>query len=159
MSNATFDLEERLLDYAANVIDLVDSLPLTRSGNHVGGQLLRSGTSPLPNHGEAQAAESRADFVHKMRICLKELRESRRWLKLICRSSRLRSPTTDEAAVALTHETEDLIRIFFTSVRTANSKGPMPKPPAKGADAAFGRASVRPRLRSGRRCLPLNVGR
>ena len=59
-----YDLEERLLDYCVRVIRLVEALPNTRAGNHVAGQLLRSGTSPLPNHGEAQAAESRADFLH-----------------------------------------------------------------------------------------------
>jgi four helix bundle protein len=109
----------------------------------VGGQLLRSGTSPLPNHGEAQAAESRADFLHKMRICLKELRESRRWLRLIDRSPRLRSSKLPDSAAELVRETEELIRIFFTSVRTAASKGRPGKPPAKAADAAFGRAAIR----------------
>src|SRR5712691_6792938 len=80
-----YDLEERLLEYAARIIRLVEKLPETRAGNHVAGQLLRSGTSALPNHGEAQAAESRRDFIHKMKICHKELRESRRWLRLIQR--------------------------------------------------------------------------
>src|SRR5208283_6094041 len=80
---AGYDLEERLLAYAVRIIRLVEALPSTRAGNHVAGQLLRSGTSPLPNHGEAQAAESRADFVHKLKICLKELRESYRWLLLV----------------------------------------------------------------------------
>ncbi len=134
-----FDLEERLLDYAAAVIDLVDSLPTTRSANHVAGQLLRSGTSALPNHGEAQAAESRSDFVHKMRICLKELRESRRWLKLIHRSPKLTRP----AAEVLIAETEELIRIFFTSVRTAQTKDRWSKPPKKDSDAAFGRTALK----------------
>ena len=78
-----YDLEDRLLEYAAQIIRLVESLPATRAGNHVAGQLLRSGTSPLPNHGEAQAAESPADFVHKLKVCLKELRESRRWIRLV----------------------------------------------------------------------------
>jgi four helix bundle protein len=63
--NARYDLEERLLDYSARIIRLAERLPRTRAGNHVGAQLLRSGTSPLPNHGEAQAAESTDDFVHK----------------------------------------------------------------------------------------------
>lgn len=76
-----YDLEERLLEYAARIIRLVERLPNTRAGNHVAGQLLRAGTSPLPNHAEAQ--ESRRDFVHKMRICLKELWESLRWLRLV----------------------------------------------------------------------------
>src|SRR5579871_6614028 len=78
-----FDLEDRLLNFASAVIDISESLPKTRSGNHVAGQLLRSGTSPYSNHGEAEAAESADDFVHKLRICLKELRETRRWLRLI----------------------------------------------------------------------------
>jgi four helix bundle protein len=138
MSKVDFDLEERLLDYAAAVIDFVDALPNTRSANHVAGQLLRSGTSALPNHGEAQAAESRNDFVHKMRICLKELRESRRWLKLIHRSPHLSRP----GAEALISETEELIRIFFTSIRTARTKGIPSKPPKKAADAAFGRSAL-----------------
>jgi four helix bundle protein len=86
-----FDIEERLLNYAAEIIRLTEKLPSSRAGNHAAGQLLRSGTSPLPNHGEAQAAESRDDFIHKMSICLKELSESRRWLRLI-----LRVPLTRE---------------------------------------------------------------
>jgi four helix bundle protein len=140
MAKGEFDLEERLLDYSADIIDLVDILPTTRSANHVAGQLLRSGTSALPNHGEAQAAESRNDFIHKMRICLKELRESRRWLKLIHRSPRL-SRRTAEPLIA---ETEELIRIFFTSIRTARAKGPWTKPPRKGADAPLGRSVLKP---------------
>jgi four helix bundle protein len=86
-----YDLEERLLDFASAVVKLTEAMPSTRAANHVGGQLLRSGTSPLFNHGEAQAAESPNDFVHKMKICLKELRESQRALKLIkkCRLFRI----------------------------------------------------------------------
>ena len=111
-------MEERLLDYAAEIVRLTGRLPHSRAGNHVAGQLLRSGTSPLPNHGEAQAAESRDDFVHKLSICLKELRESRRWLRLM-----LRVPLTREAkpVEALVSETEELIRIFAKSIRTAKS--------------------------------------
>jgi len=78
-----YDLEERLLEYSARIIRMAERLPNTRAGNHIGSQLLRSGTSPPPNHGEAQAAESANDFVHKLNICLKELRESHRWLLLI----------------------------------------------------------------------------
>ena len=119
MTYADFELEERLLKYSVGIIDLVDRLPGTRSGSHVAGQLLRSGTSPLPNHGEAQAAESRNDFIHKMRICLKELREARRWLRLIHRSPRMKN--TSQAS-SLIEETEELIKIFFTSIRTAARK-------------------------------------
>ena len=140
IAKGDFDLEERLLDYSAAIIDLVDGLPTTRSANHVAGQLLRSGTSALPNHGEAQAAESRNDFVHKMRICLKELRESRRWLKLIHRSSKLTRP----GAEPLIAETEELIRIFFTSVRTARTKGKWSKAPQRSSDAPFGKSALKP---------------
>src|SRR5438552_1274855 len=87
-----YDLEERLLKYAARIIRLVNKLPRTRAGNHVAKQLFKSGTSPLPNHGEAQAAESAQDFIHKLRICLKELRESLRWLRLIEAVPLLRKP-------------------------------------------------------------------
>jgi four helix bundle protein len=113
-----YDLEERLLEYAARVIRLVERLPDSRAGNHVAGQLLRSGTSPLPNHGEAQAAESRKDFVHKLKICHKELRESRRWLRLIQRVPLLKSTLVEP----LVEETEELIRIFAASLRTAATR-------------------------------------
>jgi four helix bundle protein len=112
-----FDLEERLLKFSAAIIRLVDALPNTRAGNHVGGQLLRCGTSPYGNHGEVQAAESRRDFVHKLRICLKELKETRRWLRLTQRAGLL--PEAQVAPVLC--ETEELIKIFFTSIRTAEA--------------------------------------
>jgi four helix bundle protein len=117
--NKTYDLEERLLEYAADVIRLTERLPNTRAGTHVGGQLLRSGTSPLSNHGEAQAAESADDFIHKLKICLKELRESHRWLRLIIRVPLLKPAAQVDALVA---ETEELIRIFVTSIRTAQRR-------------------------------------
>ena len=71
------ELLERLIDFAVRVGKVVDALPDTRMGRHVAGQLVRSGTSPAPNYEEGCAAESRADFIHKLSICLKELRESR----------------------------------------------------------------------------------
>ena len=111
-----YDLEERLLEYAARIVRSVEKLPNTRAGNHVAGQLLRSGTSALPNHAEAQAAESRKDFVHILKICHKELRESRRWLRLIQRVPMLKALTMQ----SLVEETEELIRIFSTSIRTAS---------------------------------------
>jgi four helix bundle protein len=83
MKKQTYDLEERLLEYSVRIIKIVEQLPNTRAGNHVAGQLLKSGTSPYPNHGEAQAAESPKDFIHKLRISLKELRDSRQ--TAICR--------------------------------------------------------------------------
>ena len=110
-----YDLEERLLDYAVRIIRLVDALPATRAGRHVADQLLRCGTSPLANHGELQAAESRNDFIHKLGICLKEIREARRWIRLVHRAPLL-APKKVEPLVA---ETEALIKIFAASIRTA----------------------------------------
>ncbi|MBI3463016.1 MAG: four helix bundle protein [Planctomycetes bacterium] len=117
-SQRKYDLEERLLRYAAMIIRLVEELPKTRAGNHVAGQLLRAGTSPLPNHGEAQAAESVNDFIHKMHICLKELRESHRWLRLVGYVPLLAPRVADPAL----QETDELIRIFVASIRTAEKK-------------------------------------
>jgi four helix bundle protein len=110
------DLEERLLEFASAVIDLSESLPESRAGNHVAGQVLRSGTSPYPNHGEAEAAESRDDFIHKLKICLKELRETRRWARLIKRKAWVENETT---LLFVLSESEELIRIFHSSIKTA----------------------------------------
>ena len=112
---AHFDLEDRLLDFSARIIRLVDALRNTRAANHVAGQLLRCGTSPYGNHGEVEAAESRRDFVHKLRICLKELKESRRWLRLLQKAGLV----PERKMAAILGETEELIKIFFASVRTA----------------------------------------
>ena len=111
-----FDLEERLLEFASAVIDLSESMPATRAGNHIAGQVLRSGTSPYPNHGEAEAAESRDDFIHKLKVCLKELRESRRWARLIKRKAWVKNETT---LLFVLGECEELIRIFHSSIQTA----------------------------------------
>jgi len=115
-----YDLEERLLEYAVRVIRLVDALPATRAGRHVADQLLRCGTSPLANHGELQGAESRKDFIHKLGLCLKEIRETRRWLRLIHRVP-LVAPAKIEQ---LLDETEALIKIFAASIRTAEKSAP-----------------------------------
>ena len=98
------------------VIEIVEQLPNTRTGNHIAGQLLRSGTSPYPNHGEAQAAESSKDFIHKLCISLKELRETQRWLKLIERLSLIKATELLEDSI---EESEELIKIFVTSIKTA----------------------------------------
>ena len=74
--NEKYDLEERLIQFALLIIDIVEMLPNTRAGNHIAGQLICSGTSPAFNYAEAQVAESRDDFIHKMKICLKELKET-----------------------------------------------------------------------------------
>ena len=115
MTGQRYDLEERLLEFSVRIIKLVEQLPNSKTGNHVAGQLLRSGTSPYPNHGEAQAAESPKDFIHKLRISLKELRETQRWLKLIQRVPLIKKP---ELLNNILGETEELIKIFVTSIKT-----------------------------------------
>ena len=110
-----YDLEDRPLNDAVMILRVVEQLPNTRVGSHIAGQLVRCGTSPLPNHGEAEAAESSDDFAHKLKVCLKELRESRRWLLLIQRAELLADKRLVSAAL---QETEELIRIFFASLRT-----------------------------------------
>ena len=112
----TFDLEERLIDFAVRIIRIAESLPKTRVGNHIAGQLVRCGTSPAPNYGEAQSAESRADFIHKMKISLKELRETKVWLLMIERA-RLIKPTSK--LQPLIEENDELISIFVSSIQTA----------------------------------------
>ncbi len=119
MTKQRYDLEERLLEFSVRIIKIVEQLPNNRTGNHVAGQLLRSGTSPYPNHGEAQAAESPKDFVHKLRISLKELRETQRWLKLIQKVPLINKP---ELLNDILEETEELIKIFVTSIKTAEKK-------------------------------------
>jgi four helix bundle protein len=108
-----FDLEDGRLEFAVQVIDVTDALPNTRAANHIAGQLLRSGTSPYGNHGEVESAESRRDFVHKLKVCLKELRETRRWLRLVGRLKG--SPGHLPQCI---NEADELIRIFVASIRT-----------------------------------------
>jgi len=119
MSERAFDLEDRLLDFAARIIRVSESMKPSPAGRHVGDQLLRSGTSPFANHGEAEGAESLNDFVHKLRICYKELRESRRWMRLAQRADLLDQP---ERLTPLLDEADELIRIFAASLRTAEKR-------------------------------------
>jgi len=114
-----YDLEDRLIDFAVAMIDIVEALPNTRAGNHIDRQLVRSGTLPAPNYGEAQSAESRKDFVHKMKISLKELCEARVWLRIILH--KLYIQPTEQVELGLS-EWQELIRIFAKSVVTAGSK-------------------------------------
>jgi four helix bundle protein len=129
--NRKFDLEDRLLEFASGIIDLSEMLPNTRAGNHIAGPILRSGTSPYPNHGEAEAAESRDDFIHKLKVCLKELRETRRWARLIKRNAWAK----DEATLLFVlGEGDELIRIFHSSIQTAkrNAQAEARKPSNPG---------------------------
>ena len=109
------ELSERLLEFAANTGKLVDRLPDTRLGRHIAGQLIRCGTSPAPNYEEACAAESRADFVHKLSICLKELRESRSWIRLIIKTEML----TEHRMAELLDESNQLCNMIGQSIVTA----------------------------------------
>ena len=111
-----FDLEERLIDFAARIIKLTEVLPNTRSGNHIGSQVLRSGTSPAPNYAEAQSAESRRDFVHKVKIALKELRETKVWLRMMAKADLINPPSKLDPLI---EENDELISIFVASVKTA----------------------------------------
>jgi len=117
--NRVFDLEERLIDFAVRVIQLAESLPKTKAGSHISGQLIRCGTSPASNYGEAQGAESRHDFIHKMKVCLKELRETRIWLLLVERTNLMKSSSKLEALIA---ENNELISIFVKSIKTAKQR-------------------------------------
>ena len=118
-SKPAYDLEERLLNFGARIIVLTRSLTGDYAERHIGNQLLRSGTAPLSHHGEAQAAESPADFIHKLRLALKELRETERWLKLIDRAAII---SKIEKLNPLLNETDELIRIFVTSISTAEKR-------------------------------------
>ena len=117
--------EERLLEYAAESIRIAESLPSSYTGRHISGQLVRAGTAPYAHHGEAQSAESADDFVHKMSIALKELRESARWLKLIARVPLLPDLTKVHSILA---ESDQLQRIFHSSIRTAKQRSPRHNP-------------------------------
>ena len=111
-----YDLEERLIRFSILILDIVEQLPDTRIGNHLATQLLRSGTSPAPNYGEAQGAESKRDFLHKIQICLKELRETHIHLQVILGKQIMDQPAKSEKVLK---ECGELIAIFASSVKTA----------------------------------------
>src|SRR5712692_7978636 len=112
------ELEERLIDFAVRIVNLSSRLPKTPAGKHIAGQILRSGTSPAPNYGEARGAESHADFIHKLGIVLKELNETAIWLRVIERSEMLKT----ELLAGIVEENRELCRILTASLKTARSK-------------------------------------
>lgn len=118
-SQREFDLEDRLVKFAVSCIELAERLPRTFAGRHLGGQLIRSSTSAALNYGEAQSAESRKDFIHKIKIVLKELRESRICIKII-----INKPLNKQTQILkkILKECNELIAIFVTSVSTAEQK-------------------------------------
>ena len=109
------ELEERLIDFAVRIIRLTSRLPKTPAGKHIAGQILRSGTSPAPNYGEARGAESPADFVHKLGVVLKELNETSIWLRVIERSEILRRELLSE----IVEENRELCKIIGSPQRTS----------------------------------------
>jgi four helix bundle protein len=113
-----FDLEERMLAHATRVVRFYDSLPSGTGARQIGNQFIRSGTSPYLHHGEVEAAESLDDFIHKLKVCLKELRETRRALRLL----RAVGGVDEAEADWLLDETHQLIRIFWQSVQTASTR-------------------------------------
>lgn len=113
--NKNFDLEERVAAFAARSITVCEALPSKTGSAHLRDQLFRSATSVAANYAEASVPESRKDFAHKMGISLKELVESRMWLRIIAMKSYL-DPTTLQSLLA---ETDELVRIFQASVSTA----------------------------------------
>lgn len=119
------DLEERLINFAVSIVEITSTMPGEKAAKHLAGQLLRSGTSPALNYGEAQSGESRRDFIHKIKIVLKELRESNICLKIIYRTKLFKGE--DKINLAL-GESNELIAIFVRSVETAKKNDQINKP-------------------------------
>ena len=116
-----YDLEDRLIDFGVQIIDVSETIDRKRAaGRHLSGQLLRSGTSPGLHYGEAQAAESRKDFIHKMKVILKELNETQRNLKMMSRAKLHNNPAVINSAIS---ESGELIAIFVKSIQTADNGG------------------------------------
>ena len=111
------ELQERLIDFAVRIIKLSSKLPKTLAGRHIGSQILRSGTSPPPNYGEARAASSHADFLHHMSIVLSELNETLIWLQMVRKSEILKAALLSE----IIDENQQLCRIFTASIKTART--------------------------------------
>jgi four helix bundle protein len=112
------ELEERLINFAVRIINLSAKLPKTVAGKHIAVQILKSGTSPAPNYGEARGAESKADFVHKLKIVLKELNETLIWLKIIRESKLIEKGLLSD----IVDESYQLSKIITTSIKTLRSK-------------------------------------
>lgn len=109
------DIEARLIDFAVSIVMLCAKLPSSSVGQHLSHQLVRSGTSPAAHYAEARGAESRKDFIHKLKICSKELNESRVWLKIIAKTQML----TKDIWESILEENEQLCRIINASIRTS----------------------------------------
>ena len=115
-NSRSYDLEERLIGFSVLIIEIIESMPKGKASNHLAGQLLRSGTSSALNYGEAQSGESKKDFVHKIKIVLKELRESHICLRIISETGHYKVEEKIQEALG---ENNELISIFVQSVKTA----------------------------------------
>lgn len=124
-----YDLEDRLIDFGVLIIKIAEQIGNTISGKHLGENLIRSGTSPAFNYGEAQGAESRRDFIHKMKICLKELQETRVGLKFLMKLPFEYVKSLLDRALP---ENEELISIFVKSIETAQTNLKSDKKTDKG---------------------------
>ena len=114
-SNPT-QLEDRLIDFASRIIGLSESLPTNFAAQHIGRQMMRSGSSPALNYAEARAAESKKDFLHKMKLCLKELRETEVCLKIIVKRNWIK----EDLMQHILSENNELISIFVASIKTVS---------------------------------------
>jgi four helix bundle protein len=114
-ASGAVELQARLTGFAAVIISLVSKLPQTSQGKHVGSQVLRSGTAAPANYAEARSAESRSDFIHKLRIVLKELNETEVWLDLATKSSWIDAETIGKCM----NENRELFCIIAKSIKTA----------------------------------------
>ena len=121
----TFDLEDRIIDCASRIIDVVEALPNSRAGNYLAAQLIRCGLAPALMYGEAQAAESRDDFIHKMKLIVKELKETRACLKLISKKEMIKPVKKLDP---LKKENKELIAIISKSIETAKKNNQKNKP-------------------------------
>jgi len=119
MDAKKFDLVERLTDFSVSIIQIAENLPNTRSGNYLAGQMIASGTSPALHYGEAQDAESNQDFIHKIKVVLKELRETSIALIIIKKLNVFRDL---EKLTKAMDENNQLISIFVATVKTARSR-------------------------------------
>lgn len=120
-----YDIEDRCIVFGAEIVKFTESLPNTRAGNHLGGQLLRSGTAAALHYGEAQGSESPRDFIHKMGIAEKELRGSKNNMRVLARAGLMDLNKPD--AAWLLKECAELVAIFTASIKTAERNHPRKK--------------------------------
>ncbi|RIK36117.1 MAG: four helix bundle protein [Chloroflexi bacterium] len=119
------DLEERLINFAVRIVKMCNQLPRRASPRHISDQVLRSGTSPAANYAEARRAESTRDFIHKLKIALKELNETRIWLHILARSD-IVLPRQMQPLIG---ECDELCRILSSSIKTTTERQPNKQPP------------------------------